>query len=208
MKNSIYLFALLLFVSCGEQVQGNINKTEDNQIDNTATDVEEELLEFENELEFARFCLDQLKEENFQGLKKYANAEILFSPYAYIDLKTVRSIDLDDFDTSDEEIYFWGIYDGKGDSILLTNHEYLQKYVFNFDYNDGSIKTQIYTDKPNAYGSELHNIQEVYAGDTYVEFYKSPSEEGYLDWNALLIVVETIDGQYFLRAIIHNQWTI
>ena len=90
----------------------------------------------------------------------------------------------------------------------MTTPEYLNKYVLTFDINDKNVKTSTYNGKPTAYGSELHNMQEIYPNATFVEFYHPPSEVGYMDWNALIFVVEKNGNDYLLKAIIHNQWTV
>ena len=178
------------------------------EIEGESADEKQKQISFEDEVAFAKFCSNQLEEGNIEVLRPYTNGSILLSPYAYIDQSNVRKVSLNEIAAHTEDIHYWGVYDGRGDSILMTTPEYLNKYVLTFDINDKKVKTNTYNSKPKAYGSELHNMHEIYPNATFVEFYHPPSEEGYMDWNALIFVVEKIDNQYQLKAIIHNQWTV
>ncbi|HLV43055.1 MAG TPA: hypothetical protein VKY37_12305 [Brumimicrobium sp.] len=167
---------------------------------------------FKDEVEFSKVCLEELREGNLEVFHQFAEKKILLSPYAYIDQANFRKVSIAEIETPNDDIHFWGIYDGRGDSILMTTPEYLNRYILNFPINSDGVEINVYEDKPKAYGSELHNMHEIYPNATFVEFYHPPSEEGYMDWNALIFVVEIIKhdygNEYLLKAIVHNQWTV
>lgn len=166
-----------------------------------------ELIEFKDALEFAKYCATQLEKGNIKELKPYTNGEILFSPYAHVDTKTARKVMVSELEAHGETVHFWGIQDGSGDSLLLTTPEYIKRYVLNFDIQGKNVKQNASNQTPKVRGNELHNLQKHYPKATFVEFYQPPSKEGYLDWEAMIYVVEKIENQFILKAVLHNQWT-
>ena len=164
-------------------------------------------IEFKDEIEFAKYCATQIEKGNIKELSAYTDGNILFSPYAHIDQKTARKVSLTELEANKKDVHFWGIQDGSGDSLLMTTPNYLKRYVLNFDIQDKKVELSASTQKPKVRGNELHNMQKLYPKATFVEFYHPPSKEGYLDWQAMIYVVEKVENQYILKAILHNQWT-
>jgi hypothetical protein len=204
--------------SCGNTAEQELdqNKT-DNAVKDESSEVpseekvgdniEQEQISFQDEVEFAKYCATQFEKGNIEALRQFTKENILFSPYAFIAQSSARKVALDEVEAATDDIYYWGVYEGRGDSILLSTPEYFNKYVFNFDVNDKEVKVNTYSDQPKARGNELHNVQKIYPDAKFVEFYHPPSKEGYMDWNALIFVVEKVNDQYILSAIVHNQWT-
>lgn len=207
-----------LFSCQGEAVQEVDEKKDDGKLNDEAvalpseekTDETKESkdISFEDEVDFVNYCVTQLQEGNADALHPFTNGKILFSPYAYIHESSARRVALDEIADPTNELHYWGIYDGRGDSILLTTADYFDEFVFNFNINDQKVKVETYKDKPKAYGTEQQNIHKVYPESVFVEFYQPPSEEGYMDWNVLIFVVKKKGDQYLLKAIVHSQWTV
>jgi len=183
------------------------SEVETQPIEESAEEETQEAVSFKDEVDFAKYCSSQLENGNIDALGSFVRETILFSPYAYIDQSTARKVTLDEIAAHTNDIHYWGVYDGRGDSILMTTPEYLNQFVLRFSLNDEVVKINTYNDKPKAYGNELHNMHKIYPDAMFVEFYHPPSNDGYMDWNALIYVVEMKDDQYILRAIVHNQWT-
>src|SRR5690554_4560798 len=186
-KLGIAICVLGLTACAGSSDDSVETKEKNESIEQETSSEEHEVLSFENEVEFARFFAEKLQEGDAETLKNYTNETILLSPYAFIDTNTVRNLSVEELlEENNDQIYFWGIYDGRGDSIQMTNSNYLNDYVFNVDVASENVEISSYLGKPKAYGSELHNVHEMYPDAKLVEFYQPPSEEGYMDWNALI----------------------
>lgn len=171
-----------------------------------AKDLKERVI-FKDEVDFSKYCSSMLADGNIDALRPYTDGEILLSPYAFIE-PTARKVTLAEIKEHTDEVYYWGDYDGSGDSILLTTPEYVNQFVLSFDLKDSKVKVAKYQSIPKVYGNELNNVQNKFPGATYVQFYQPPSKKDYMDWKALLFVVETKEGSFILKAIIHNQWTV
>ena len=182
--------------------ESGVNSEEVNEVE------KDKKIEFKDEIEFAKYCANQLLDGNIKELSAYTNGNILLSPYAHIDQSNVRKVSLNEIAAHTDDVHYWGDFDGSGDSILLTTPEYLNRYVLSFDLDDKKVKQSISNKVPKVRGNELHNMQKTFPNATFVEFYHPPAKEGYLDWQALIYVIEKTNNQYILKAIIHNQWTV
>ncbi|PKR79852.1 hypothetical protein CW751_12920 [Brumimicrobium salinarum] len=183
--------------SSGEQVNETPSLKEDTMHE----------VQFDNVVEFAKFCAKTIENGDVVAAEKWIDAPVMFSPYAFIDQQMVKKFTVADMLIEDETVYAWGIYDARGDTILKRKSEYLAEFVLSFNWEDEDVEVQVYDEKPMAYGSELHNVQEVFPAAKYVSFYKPPSKEGFLDWRALIFVIEEQNNSYQLKAIVNNQWT-
>ena len=157
-----------------------------------------------------RQVLTFLKDQNFEELVKYfSNSGVLFSPYGNIDVKTGKKLDPDDFMESIHKNWMltWGNYDGSGEPIKLSVKNYLKKFVYNADYLNAEA---IGYDETIKEGNTRINLKEVYPDKHFIDYHFSgfdQKKEG-MDWTSLKLVFEKQDGQYFLIAVIHDQWTI
>lgn len=209
----IWMLVLLVgLFSCenkdAEQEVESVEKVKEEVVIGEAEE-EEVSYHFDDEVAFARMAYKEMSEGRYDLLTRYTSGKILFSPYAYIDTATAREVTIEEIKAGTDEVHFWGIQDGSGDSLLMSTPEYLNQYIFGVDILGAEeLSIQTYEgEAPKAYGSELHNVHQLYPEATFVEFYIAPSEEGYLDWKALIFVVEKQGEDYLLKAIIHNQWT-
>ncbi len=212
MKNLVALISVLILFSCENS---NVNKTKTKVIKNkgkkdstavlhTQNDVQSPQV-FKDAVAFAHFCIEKLQTREALDLKPYVENGVVLSPNAHIDTLSVRKVGLEELSTPTKELQFWGIYPGRGDSILLSTADYVDKFIFNFDLDNAEINS--YQGNPKARGSEQINIQDLFPSATTVAFYKPPSKEGYMDWNALYFVVQKTEGHFVLKAIVHNQWS-
>lgn len=211
MKRILALFLIVTLVSC-ENSTDQKNKEQNNPEENQdtlkqSTNDSVALKSFKNEIEFAQFCATKIQSGKANDLKPYTENGILFSPYAFIDTSSARVVRLDELSNPNEQMHYWGVYLGRGDSILLTTADYLNQFIFNFDLNKDNIEIRSYADNPKSRGSEMQNINSLYPNAVSVEFYKPASKKGYMDWSALIFVVHKKGDRFYLKAIAHNQWT-
>lgn len=151
-----------------------------------------------------------LKQNNYAELIKYFSADgVRFVPYGFIDTASSKKLTPDDFLESINKKWTltWGSYDGTGDPIKLTVPEYLKKFVYNADYLAAEA---VGYDQIIKQGNSLNNLKKIYPNHHFIEYHFSGFDQKLdgMDWTSLRLVFEKVDGQYFLVAVIHDQWTV
>lgn len=151
-----------------------------------------------------------LKANNFTELTKYFSSKgVLFSPYGFIDTAKSKKLTAEDFLESINKKWLltWGSYDGTGEPIKLSCTDYFKKFVYNADYLNAEA---VGFDQVMKQGNSLNNLNKIYPNHHFIDYYFSGFEQknNGMDWTSLRLVFEKEDGQYFLVAIIHDQWTI
>jgi len=131
-----------------------------------------------------------------------------FSPYQYLnnDNQIICPSEFDSY-TSSTESFVWGQYDGTGKPINLTFIEYHQQFVYDQDYlKPGVVGFNIEVSA----GNSINNIQEIFPGGIMIEYYFPGIDPLYggMDWRSLRLVFIQENGQLYLAAIIHGEWTI
>ena len=154
--------------------------------------------------------LISLKENNFNELIKYFPEDgVLFSPYGYVDTARSKKLSSDDFlaAVNKKWILTWGSYDGTGDPIKLTVPNYLKKFVYNADYLNAEATGY---DEVLKQGNSVNNLKEIYPNSHFIDYHFSGFDQKLngLDWTSLRLVIQEQNGEYFLVAIIHDQWTV
>lgn len=180
---------------------------DDNNDDNDDDDIELS----DNLLLTTVNVLQLLKDKDMDDLEDFIHPSkgVRFSPYGYVDIDnhlvfTANQVeDLDD----DTEVYTWGSYDGSGEDIDLDFNDYYDDFIFDVDFSDPEL---IGNNVIIGVGNSLINLEEVYPDGHFVELHFTgfdPQYEG-IDWRSLRLVFETVDGDWYLIGIIHDEWTI
>jgi hypothetical protein len=156
-----------------------------------------------------REVLTLIKAKNYQELVKYfANEGVLFSPYAYIDQTTSKKLTPDDFLSAiqQKKSFTWGSFDGTGDPIKLSVQAYIDKFVYNADYLNAEA---VGYNEVIKQGNSINNLKDIYPNHYFIDYHFSGFDQKYngMDWTSLRLVFEKQNGQYFIVAIIHDQWT-
>ena len=151
-----------------------------------------------------------LKQRNYPELVKYFSAKgVRFVPFSFIDTTNSKLLTSESFLTAIDKKWTltWGSYDGTGDPIKLTVAAYLKKFVYNADYLNAEATA---FDAVMKQGNSINNIKDIYPNHHYLDYHFSGFDQKFegMDWTSLRLVFEQQDGQYFLVAIIHDQWTI
>jgi len=155
--------------------------------------------------------LRSLNEKGYAGLAEFIHPElgIRFSPYAYIDTTADQLLSrnkLIALGKSQKKIK-WGYEDATGKPIKLSINNYVEKFVYDVDFLNAEKKG---VNKFFGGGNSLNNLKEIYPRCNFAEFYFSgfdPKFEG-MDWRALRLVFKDYKKNYYLIAIVHDQWTI
>lgn len=157
-----------------------------------------------------REVLSFLESKNYTELIKYFSEEgVLFSPYGFIDTLHAKKLTPEDFlqAIDKKSTLTWGSYDGTGDPIRLTVPAYLKKFVYNADYLNAEA---IGFDEVMKQGNSINNLKSIYPNHHFIDYHFSGFDQKYkgMDWTSLRLVFKNDNGQYFLVAIIHDQWTV
>ena len=132
-----------------------------------------------------------------------------FTPYAYVSLEedvVFSKEEIMDF-FEDENVYLWGIYDGRGNEIHLTPSEYYEEFIYTKDFKNAE---EVGYNEVLSGGNTIENQFEVYENPIIVEYYfpGTVPEYGGTDWKGLRLVFEQYEGEWKLVGVIHSQWTI
>ncbi|MEX1192647.1 MAG: hypothetical protein WED10_01280 [Brumimicrobium sp.] len=212
LKRSILYLSISFFIlSCeNENAEGdssNISNEETKQVDSKKPNEQAEK-ESITAIEFSKEIADDLREQKFNNWATFTTDTVYFSPYAYIDTNKIKSLSLIEFNRlyDSGEVIEWGTFDGTGEPIMLDLAGYFERFVADFSLL--SEENKILKDTIPARGNELNNVAEIFPDATIVEFHKPASEEsGGMDWRSLMLVLVKKDGEWKLRAIVHNEWT-
>jgi hypothetical protein len=122
-------------------------------------------------------------------------ADLVFSPAQLSGLWT------------DPTVYHWGTYDGSGEPIDLTFREYYGKFVYDVDFAQPDV---VGFNETVGQGNTINNIATVYPNAVTVEYHFDGFDPQYagMDWRSLRLVLEEMDGTWYLVGIVHDQWTI
>jgi predicted small secreted protein len=160
-------------------------------------------------LELGISVLEILKAKDWGALGSLVHPEqgLTFSPYGYVDIDNAVCLGAGDVKAleSDESVRNWGILDGKGDPIELTFAEYYDRFIFDRDFTKAP---QVAIDK--IIRSNMENNLFVFGnGASFIEFHiPSDDPDMDMDWVSLRLVFGAYEGDLYLAAIVHDQWTI
>ena len=156
--------------------------------------------------------LTAFKNKNYLAVADFIDpvSGVRFSPYGFID--TIRNVILskekfaEQAGNSNQDKIVWGEFDGSGDTIRMTLNEYIQKFVYDVDFSKPETRK---VNEFIGHGNSLNNLSSVYKDCDFTESHFSGFEKKYegMDWRTLRLVFKERDGKYFLKGIIHDQWT-
>lgn len=157
-----------------------------------------------------RQVLSLLKAQNYKELTTYFSADgVLFSPYGFIDTAQSKRLTPEDFLQAVDKNWTltWGHFDGTGEPIKLSVKAYLKKFVWNADYLNAEA---VGFDQVIKQGNSSNNLKTIYPNRHFIDYHFSGFDQKYngMDWSSLRLVFENDNGEYFLVAIIHDQWTV
>jgi hypothetical protein len=155
--------------------------------------------------------VELIDDADFDAVADYVHPVdgVRFSPYGYVD--TDNHLVFSDNDLAgimqSSQQYTWGAFDGTGDPIDKTFAEYYDRFIYDQEFANPELignNTIIGT------GNTLINLDDVYPDASFVEFHFSGFDPQYdgMDWRSLRLVFEEDDGDWYLVAIVHDEWTI
>ena len=173
-------------------------------------------------LELATGVMGMLKNEDWGAIGHMTHPEsgLTFSPYGYIDSESAIRLGIGDVIAleMDETIRTWGYYDGSGEPITCAFSEYYDRFIYNRDFvNAPEVAVN------NIIRTTFMNNLNIFGDDSiFVEFYMPGGAVGGIDdpdiaefnWASLRLVFAPYKGDeyyekdYYLVAIVHDEWTI
>lgn len=210
MKN-IFLLLLVFgfFSSCSNNKQSE-NKNEKLAQQKTPTNEKETFETRDTIFAVAHQVLMAFKDKNYNELVKYISEDgVRFSPYAFIDTLNSKKLSREDLISAvgKKWILTWGSYDGTGDPIRLSVNAYVDKFVYSAEYLEAEATS---FDAVMKQGNSKNNIKEIFPKHHYVEYHFSGFDQKLngMDWSSLRLVFAKQNGEYFLVAVVHDQWTV
>ena len=153
--------------------------------------------------------LTALKSKDYDRFSQFIHPEkgLRFSMYAYVQPEKNKHFSQKDFNRyiSMPTKFTWGEKDGTGDLLVISLENYLQQWIFKRDFT----QSQFYLNEFKGKGNSLNNLKKIYPEADFTENY-IPGSEKYsgMDWNALRFVFEKFQDEYYLVAVINDEWTI
>lgn len=159
----------------------------------------------------ARNLLAMIGEKDWTALSSRVHPDrgLRLSPYSRVEVDqdlVFTAEDVLEFDAMTSPMT-WGFYDGTGEPIVLDFPAYYGRFLFDQDYRIAPIMgldTEVST------GNLISNIENVYPEAVFMEFHFPGIDPAYMgmDWRSLTLVMEMVDGTYYLVGIVHGEWTI
>ena len=191
--------ALIISTSCSNS-NAKTNKTVEHKVTK-----EESLLMLSNQ------TLEKIQSGEFSQFISLVHPVkgLRFSPYGHIDTINTKPLSINElnFYYTKDDLLFFGFADGSGDSINLNLKTYLQTYVQTPNY----LKSHdIFFNQIHQSGYELVNMDKVFVGADFIEYYFSGFDKQYegMDWKALRLVWEKYEDKWCLVGIVRACWTI
>lgn len=157
----------------------------------------------------ANAILEAFADQDWETLATYvSDKKVRFTPHTYVDMKNDNTLSQDEIANfaADGTMKTWGIQEGSGFPIDMTNMQYFERYVWDHDYrNADSVRWDTVQD----YGSVIDNAPDVYPGSTIVEFHFDGFDPQYggMDWRSLrLVLLHDEDVNFSLVGVIHDEW--
>jgi hypothetical protein len=134
---------------------------------------------------------------------------ICFSPYAYADSARMRCMTakgLRYLASIPDSMRRWGEQDGTGEPLRLSWNQYRRRFIWDKDYSQLGTRRNA---PASARGNSPLNVYTQFPGAAVVEYHVPGNERyAYMDWGSLYLVYLFRDGRWWLRAVVHDQWTI
>ena len=205
-RGIIIILAFALTCCTNKKASPNLTMQPDSSVEKITIVNHDSLL-----LSLTRQVLTTLKNKDYSSFEKFIHPTLgtRFTPYGFIDTTVDIRLTANEFrkHLDKKSKLNWGNYDGSGDSIILTISEYFNKFVYNADFLHAE-KTSV--NKMIGSGNSFNNLPIVYKDCDFTESYFPGFEKKYggMDWTSLRLVYQKFEGNYYLVAVVHDQWTI
>ena len=213
MKNLIFLSLIIAVTGCSKENKTSVsvqkNNTETAKKDSIPK-IQEPVKLSKNELlkNLNTEIVASLKSKNYERFSEFIHPQkgIHFSMYAFVQPEKNKHFTREEFIKyiSMQTRFTWGEKDGTGDLLMISLKDYLEKWVYKRDFT----KSEFYLNEFKGTGNSLNNLKKIYPNLNFTENFIPGSEKyGGMDWNALRFVFEEFQGEYYIVAVINDEWT-
>jgi hypothetical protein len=158
----------------------------------------------------AAAVLEALKNREFDRLAGFVHPKqgLRFAPYAFLSpsdrivtRKRVAGL------LADLKEYVWGTADGSGEPIRRDFARYYEQFVYSADFLSAP---EVAYNRLIKTGNTPSNIVELYPGSGFMEYHFPGFDPRYqgMDWESLRLVFQKEKREWYLVAIVHDEWTI
>ena len=203
MRNFLW-FIFLLLSGCADN---NHQAASSGPVTNTDTQTGKALSLQETLRDISLVILTSIKERDYKTIANLIHPEdgIRFSPYGYFDSLDVKldSAAFLESARSQQELT-WGVYAGSGEPIQFTVNKYFEEFLWDANFLQPE-KFSVDT----LYSRSNHSFKNTYPDAHFTESYFSGFDKKYegMDWRSLMLVYKKFQGDYYVCAIIHDEWT-
>lgn len=107
---------------------------------------------------------------------------------------------------SEAEIRFMPKSGGNGEPIRLTPDQFFKKYLSGGDHRKASPWVG-YNKGFEANDADIDQIVKMHPGAVVVDYHYPALDPTTNAWEDLILILERYEGDWFLIAVIHNEWT-
>ncbi|HEY4483818.1 MAG TPA: hypothetical protein VI752_01410 [Candidatus Paceibacterota bacterium] len=157
----------------------------------------------------AKLVLSALRTRDYQRLEELTSPSgLTLNLTPSLDLRTIHAgkDEVSELKTN-TETYLFGYTDGQGEPINMTTAQFIDKWIYTHDYEKAP---QVGVNKILGQGNSLNSIIKDVTPREFVSFHYpgiDPQYEG-MDWTTIYLIFDQTGGQYKLRAIAKDNWTI
>lgn len=202
---------IICLISCGKQKSDNtVNIDSFKPKNDVRTPPQRQMMSKKDSLRDLNYeILKSLKSKDYNRFASFIHPKkgVRFSMYGYGRPETDKDFSVEEFlhYMNNSTRFTWGEKDGSGDKLVISLKNYLETWVFKKDYTHSDF----YLNEFKGAGNTLNNLQKIYPQAEFTENYIAGSEKyGFMDWIALRLVFEKFEGQYYLVAVVNDQWTV
>ncbi len=205
----------ILFTNCNNSSEkketikdSDIPSDTSTKLSDTATSSLPDLTEA-NLLSNAKTIVQLIKDGNFSEIAKYV------SPAGGLGISSNGFIEKNDINFPKEKVaglwtdqtkYKFPSYADEEDVTKITFREFYKSDIYDKDFitaKDVSLNKVMRGPTP----SMPFNINETYAKGAFVDFYIPAPKEMELDWATLRLIFVNENGNWWLRHLVHDNWT-
>jgi len=155
--------------------------------------------------------IENIRDQDFEALAKSVTDQtgLRFSPYTFVNDSTDITLSAEELAQgfTNNHVYNWGFYDGRGNPIELSFKDYYHRFVYDKDYANAK---EIFYNPSGTRGNTTNNVLEFYPESFIVEYYIPEVGSTYegMDWSSLKLVFVMESDIWRLIGIVHDEWTI
>lgn len=211
MKHFLISLLVVTLFSCNKKAEENYKPSTDS-IKTSVQKKEKKQQSLPKEVVLKKMnseLLQAIKMADYNAFANHIHPEkgVRFSMYAFTNRNEDKHFSKSDFQKyfPTKTIFTWGSLDGTGEVYQATIKNYFRKWVFKKDFTHSKYSYNSF----QGGGNSLNNLEKIYPKSDFTENYIPGSEQySEMDWKSLRFVFEEFEGEFYLVAVINDEWTV